>query len=473
MSRHYIDLEYPPPVTTVKEFLDSKKQLEGFFGFEPIDIPDSLFGFQKELVAWNIRKGRSANFADCGMGKTLMGLTWCDNIYKHTGKPVMIMTPLAVAHQFIEEAEKLGFDAGRSQDGSIKNAIVVTNYERIHYFDANDFSGVYCDESSILKSFDGHYRKAITEFMRLMKYRLLGTATAAPNDFTEVGTSSQALGYLGYMDMLGRFFTNKQGTTHQMKGRFRSDEWRFKGHAENDFWRWMTSWARALRKPSDLGYDDNGFVLPELLVEDHAVDSLKTLPGMLIPVAAKGLDEQRKMRRQTVEERCEYAASLVNYTGEPAVVWCNLNDEGDLLEQLIPDSQQVSGRDSNESKEEKFINFSHGKTRVLITKPQIGAWGLNWQHCNHLTWFANNSYEQYYQAVRRCWRFGQTKPVRVDRIMTASDELMMQNVDAKEADANRMFTELVNHMNDSLSIQRVNNHTMKMELPKWLSYTKP
>ncbi len=455
-----------------QEFIDEKSQLDGNFGFEPYDIPSFLFDFQKSLAEWAIRKGRAAIFADCGMGKTLLELVWANNIYRHTGKPVLILTPLAVAGQFVDEAEKFGFDAARSYRGETNAPIVIANYERLHLFNSSDFAGVVSDESSILKSFDGVRKAEITQFMRPMKYRLLGTATAAPNDFTEVGTSSEALGYLGYMDMLGRFFTNRQRTTHAFHGKYQltnNDGWRFKGHAEQHFWRWMTSWARATRKPSDLGFDDDGFILPPLDIVEHTVKAKTFAPGMLFNLPAIGLDEQRKERRRTIQERCEQAAAIANDTNEPVTVWCSLNDEGDLMETIIPDAEQVSGGDNDDQKEEKFNRFSRGETRVLITKPKIGAWGLNWQHCNHMVWFPTHSYEQYYQAVRRHYRFGQTREVTVDIVMTEGEREVQENLQRKAEQADQMFSELVKHMNNSMEIDRRREYDKPMELPQWLT----
>jgi hypothetical protein len=452
-------------------FIRSKAQLDGYFGFDATSIPEFLFPFQATLVEWSVRKGRAGIFADCGMGKTLMELAWAENITKHTGKPVLILTPLAVGAQFTEEAERFGFDAARSQRGEILAPIVIANYERLHLFDPDMFGGVVCDESSILKNFDGVRRAAITEFMRMKEYRLLGTATAAPNDYTELGTSSEALGYLGYMDMLGMFFTNRQRSAHMYHGKYRlknNEKWRFKGHAEQSFWRWVASWARALRKPSDLGFSNEGFDLPELNIQDHIAQTDKAPPGMLFNLPAIGLKEQRQERRRTLPERCQMVADLVNDTGKPAVVWCNLNDEGDLLEKLIPDAVQVSGKDSDDAKEAKFESFTNG-TRVLITKPKIGAWGLNWQHCNHITFFPSHSYEQYYQAVRRCWRFGQERPVTVDIVGTEGDKFVMDNMQRKEKQAAEMFTELVAHMNDSKEVERLFTYNKKVEVPAWLS----
>lgn len=458
-------------MNTYRDFIRQKSQLDGDYGFEPYDIPDYLFDFQRALAEWAIRKGRAAIFADCGMGKTLLEMVWANNVYKHTGKPVMLLTPLAVTSQHVHEAERFNIDAARSVKGEINAPIVITNYERLHLFNTGDFGGVVCDESSILKSFDGVRKAEITEFMRPHRYRLLGTATAAPNDFTEVGTSSEALGYLGYMDMLGRFFTNRQRTTHHYHGKYQlanNDGWRFKGHAEQKFWRWMTSWARAARKPSDLGFADDGFILPPLTEKEHPVKARTLAPGMLFNLPAIGLDEQRQERRRTINERCEMAAEIANKNGDPVVVWCSLNDEGDLLEKMIPDAEQVSGKDNDDSKEQKFDNFSSGKTRVLVTKPKIGAWGLNWQHCNRVVWFPSHSYEQYYQAVRRCWRFGQTRPVTVDIVMTEGEREVQNNLQLKAEQANQMFTELVRHMNDSLAIDRTRTYENEMEIPSWL-----
>lgn len=452
-----------------QQFISKKAQLDGNFGFDPVFMPDSLFDFQKELVTWAVQKGRAAMFADCGLGKTFMEIVWAENVSRKTGKPVLILTPLAVAHQFVKESKKFGLDIHHSRDGRIESSVVVANYERLHYFNSVDFAGTVCDESSILKNFDGVRKAQITEFMREQKYRLLGTATASPNDYTELGTSSEALGYLGYMDMLGRFFTNKQRTSKQMRGRFDSqDKWRFKGHAEQNFWRWVSSWARAIRKPSDFGYDDQDFVLPKINVNHHIIEPNTPPPGMLFSLPAVGLAEQRQERARTFDERCEYAANLVNGRDGSSVVWCNLNKEADLLEQMIGNCVQVSGQDNDEAKEEKFTAFSDGEIDVLITKPKIGAWGMNWQHCNHMTYFPTNSYEQYYQAVRRSWRFGQENDVTVDVVATFGEKPVIENMQKKEEQASRMFDELVRHMNESINIQRQHEYTGEMEIPSWL-----
>jgi SNF2 family DNA or RNA helicase len=449
-------------------FLEQKTQAGADSGFEPVWMPDFLFDFQREMVDWAVRKGRAAIFADCGLGKTPMGLTWASNVVRKTGKPVLYLTPLAVASQTVREAHKFDIDATHSKDGTIAGHIVVANYERLHYFTASDFAGVVCDESSILKSFAGQRRGEITAFMRKVPYRLLQTATAAPNDYIELGTSSEALGYMGHMDMLNRFFKND--LNNSATGRMRGEviKFRLKGHAEQPFWRWVCSWARAIRKPSDLGFDDAAFVLPPLAEAEHLVEAKMLADGMLFAMPAQGLKEQREERRRTIQERCEQVAELVNNTGEPALIWCHMNDEGDMLEKMIPDAVQVCGSDSDERKEERLEAFAEGRARVLITKPKIGAWGLNFQHCNHVTFFPSHSFEQYYQSVRRCWRFGQKRPVTVDIITTEGERGVMRNLQRKAAQADTMFSHLVAEMNQALHIERANNMTKKMEIPTWL-----
>lgn len=453
------------------EFLEQKLQLDGDYGFTPEYLPDFLFPFQRELVSWSVKKGRAAMFADCGMGKTVMELVWAENVRRQTGRPVLILTPIAVTYQFIEEANKFGIAAERASATSLSQ-IQVTNYERLHLLDPSRYGGVVCDESSILKSFNGVYRREITEFMRRMPYRLLGTATAAPNDYVELGTSSEALGYLGYMDMLSMFFTNRRHNAYGYHGKWKlkGDEWRFKGHAEDGFWRWVSSWARALRFPSDLGFSDDGYILPDLVERTHVVTATKPAPGMLFTLPAKGLREEREERVRTVKERCQMAADLVNNTGRSAVVWCHRNDEGDLLERLIPDAIQVSGVDDDEQKEVKFKAFSDGTARVLITKPKIGAWGLNWQHCSHIVTFPSHSYEQYYQAIRRCWRFGQQCSVTVDIVSTEGEIDVMDNLQRKARAADEMFTNLVKHMHAGQTIARSATYDVVPEVPKWLGF---
>ena len=465
---------------TYSAFLERKSQLGDAGGFDPVTLPSFLFDFQAHLVEYAVRQGRAALFADCGLGKTPMQLVWADNVVRHTNKPVLLLTPLAVGGQTLTESAKFGIDAHRSYQGEARTGIVIANYERLHYFDPADFAGVVCDESSILKSFDGATRQALTVFMRKVPYRLLCTATAAPNDYIELGTSSEALGHLGHMDMLNRFFKNDQNTSKPMlarrygktTGAIDGDgKWRFKGHAEEHFWRWVCSWARACRRPSDLGFANDRFIIPPLVENEHHVEVATTADGMLFTLPAVGLKEQREERRRSIRERCEKVASLVADTGQPAMVWCHLNDEGDLLAELLPDFVQVSGADSDEEKEAAFLAFTRGEFRGLITKPTIGAWGLNFQHCAHVTMFPSHSFEQYYQSVRRCWRFGQTRPVVVDMVTTEGERGVMRNLQRKAAAADAMFSHLVGAMQSSLSIHNTFAPTQPEIVPSWLSST--
>ena len=449
------------------DFLRSKSHEGAEHGFDPLFMPSGLKDFQAAMVEWAVRKGRAAMFEDCGMGKTFQSLVWAQNVAQHTNKPVLILTPLAVAQQTVSEGEKFGIDVRRSTDGKVAGDIVVTNYQRLHEFDASLFGGVVCDESSILKNFDGAFKAEITEFMRKVPYRLLCTATAAPNDYIELGTSSEALGYLGFMDMLNRFFKNDMNNSALRQHYGEAPKWRFKGHAELPFWRWVCSWARAMRQPSDLGFSNDEYILPALIEREHLIQSAFRPEGMLFESAATTLPEQRQEQKATIKERCEMVSRLVDH-GKPALVWCHLDAEGDMLEKMIPGSVQISGKNKDEVKEERFLAFTDKQIRVLITKPKIGALGLNFQHCAHITYFPSHSYESYYQAVRRCWRFGQKSEVVVDIIHTEGQRKVLENLNRKAVAAQSMFANLVAEMNNAMSIDRINDHTKTVEVPKWL-----
>lgn len=457
------------------DLLAAKAQTNTGHGFDPSILPDHLFDFQHDLVEWSVQQGRAAIFADCGMGKTPMELAWAQNVHEHTGKPVLLLTPLAVSFQIVQEAGKFGHDAAISRNGQPAAPITVTNYEQVDKFDPDEFGGIICDESSAIKAFGGERRAQVTELMRRMPYRLLGTATAAPNDYLELGTSSEALGELGYMDMLGRFFVNDAKTSTHRPGvqgngagnRHGMGGYRFKGHAEQPFWQWVASWARAIRKPSDYGYDDGGFTLPALVEQSHIVEANRPKEGTLFDVPAVGLQEEREENRRTLNERCERAAGMLDHA-EPAVAWCHLNDESTRLASLIDGAVEVAGSDPPEAKEEKLIAFTRGEARVLVTKPVIGAWGLNWQHANHMTYFPSHSYEQYYQSVRRMWRFGQSRPVTVDIVTTEGGRNALANLQRKSRQADAMFASLIAHMNEALTITRHTDHTTRIELPSWL-----
>lgn len=660
-------------VPNYETFLRSKAQDGTMEGFAPVWMPSFLFDFQSAIAEWNIRKGKSATFADCGMGKTAIELVWAENVVRKCNKPVLILTPLAVAQQTVREAAKFGIEARRSSDGKVYSGINVTNYERLRYFKPEDFAGVVCDESSAIKAFNGKRRAEVTEFLRTIPYRLLATATAAPNDYIELGTSAEALGVMGQIEMLNRFFKNDQNTSDMKRmnrhspaeGGPSSAGWRFKGHAEIPFFRWVCSWARGGRRPSDFGpFADDRFKLPKLIEREHIVETRTMADGMLFPLPATNMQEEREERRRTINERCEMAAELVA-PHDYSVVWCGLNDEGDLLERLIPNSLQVSGSDADEYKETVAEWFtgnrcvcnepwfgaklaiwrrsqkttgsaitksiessglltpfdtskstekpsgnisssitrsirprpasidagplkletqdavssipqtseletpkrqrlrttesailkqnglgvssdtdSHLRTttaflplkagaaqsaaadlaingpsdstlitatspkrsevssapdaiwesensetmpiasngrrcicgyasgpRRLISKSKIFGFGLNFQHCAHVVTFASHSYEQYYQSVRRCWRFGQTRPVTVDLIVTEGERGIADNLHRKSAAADRMFTALVEHMHESLTIESGYQFTKDVEVPSWLSST--
>lgn len=453
---------------TYEDFLSAKIHTKNEYGFEPLWMPDGLYDFQRALVQWATLKGRAAIFADCGLGKTAMQLTWAENVVRKTNGRVLVLTPLAVAFQTVTEGEKFGIKVEHRRNGiEQSDKIVVANYERLKHFNSNDFQGVVCDESSILKNFDGEIKKQVTDFMRKRPYRLLCTATAAPNDYIELGTSSEALGDLGAQDMLNKFFKKSQATTTARQEHM-SGFYRLRPHAEKDFWRWICSWARAIRKPSDIGYDDTGYNLPPIEVRQHTVKASKPIDGFLFDLPAVGLAEQRSDLRRTINERCEMVGSLVNSHNKPSLVWCNLNEEGKILRNVIDGAVEVAGNDTEEHKEKSFAGFIAGDVRVLITKPTIGGFGLNFQHCAHQTYFPSHSYEQYYQSVRRCWRFGQKNKVVIDLITTDGQEQVLSNLQRKSEAAEQMFNNLVMMMQNELRIERQNTLTKKERMPSWL-----
>jgi len=441
-------------------------------GFAPAYMPDWAMDFQSHLIDWSVRLGRAAVFAECGLGKTPMQLAWAENVVRKTNRPVMLATPLAVGAQTIAEAEKFGIAAKRTRDGVMTDeaCVWVTNYEQLHKYDPSRFAGFVGDESSAIKDSKSIRCDVVGEFCRRMPYRSLWTATAAPNDYHELGTSSDVLGYLGYRDMLTKFF--KQDNDKSIAGGWGRAKYRFIGHAEQPFWSWVCSWARSLRKPSDLGFDDSRFILPPLNEVEHVVKTAKPRAGALFTMAAKDMREERAERRHSIAERCGKVAELLESVVGPAVAWCELNDEGDELERIIPGCVQVSGSDSDDEKEEKLIAFSSGQIQRLVTKPKIGAWGLNWQHCADVAVLPSHSYEQYYQLVRRFYRFGQKRQVNVHLVLCEGEIGILKSLRRKQEQADRMFSSVVKHMGDALHILSADFFPTKEEVPSWLSLSK-
>ena len=411
-------------------------------------LPSFLFPHQSDIVSWALRRGRAAIFAGTGLGKTAMELTWADAVAAHTDRPVLVFAPLAVAAQHIREADKFGIPARLVREqGDVRHGVNVTNYQKIDHFDLTTFGGIVLDESSILKSTDGKYRTRLIDECASVPFRLAATATPAPNDFMELGNHAEFIGAMSYTDMLATFFTHDGGETQK---------WRLKGHAETEFWKWMASWAVMLRKPSDLGYPDDGYDLPPLRQQQHIVaadyaPSLDT--GLLFPMEARTMQERLGARRDTVDERVALAASITP-ADRPFVWWCNLNSESEALAKAIPGAVELRGSDSDDAKEQKIAGFLDGSIRVLVTKSSIAGFGLNFQHCADTGFVGlNDSFEQVFQAVRRFWRFGQTKPVTAHFIAAETEGAVVANLRRKEADAERMAAAMVMHTADFSSAE--------------------
>jgi len=451
------------------KFLEAKKHSIGNFGFDSNYIPEIAFDFQKFIIEKAVKKGRMAIFADTGLGKTLIQLSIAKNIIQHTNKKVLILTPLAVAFQFILEANKLGIDdIEYSKDGKHTKKIVICNYERLHYFDSSDFVGVILDESSILKNFDGKIKNQVTAFVKKIPYRYLSTATPSPNDFIELGTSSEALGYMGYMDMLTKFFKNNQNSVDS-NNRNIGEKFYLKPHAEKDFFAWVNQWSIMVKMPSDLGFSNDRYNLPKLIVNKHVIEnqSMFDINGqitMFTPIA-KSMTEVRLEQKQTEQQRCIKAVELAQ--NKTSVYWCNTNQESAYLKQMDKDAVEIIGSQSIEKKEEILLAFANGEIQRLITKAKMTSMGLNWQHCNHSVFFPTWSYEQYYQAIRRFWRFGQKKDVTIEMVISDGQTRVLESLQQKTKKAIELHENLTANVNQSF-VNKVKEFNKEIIKPKFI-----
>jgi superfamily II DNA or RNA helicase len=453
------------------QFIASKSRYVDPVGFEPRMVSERLYPFQCDLTRWAARLGRAGIFADCGMGKTPMQLEWARLVHEHTNKNVLILAPLAVGKQTAREAERFGIEARYCRKGFFaQDGITITNYEMIEHFNPADFVGVVLDESSILKSYSGATRNKILEAFSRTPYRLACTATPAPNDFMELGNHAEFFGVQTHAEMLSMFFVHDGGSTQ---------DWRLKGHAEAEFWRWVCRWAAMIRRPSDLGYDDGAFVLPPLNFHEHVVGVdhvTERKAGLLFAMEAHTLAERRAARCASIEDRVAKASELASQGGQ-WLVWCNLNDESKALAAEIPDAVEVTGSDEPEKKEEAMLRFAEGSIRVLVSKPSICGFGMNFQRCSNVAFVGlSDSYEQFYQAIRRCWRFGQTRPVEAHVITSELEGAVVTNIKRKEEDAERMAVAMVASMREVMqaSMRGTRRDATEYEpaaalaLPAWL-----
>jgi len=451
------------------EFLESKKHSIGNFGFKANYVPDIAFDFQKYIIEKATLKGRIAIFADTGLGKTLIQLSIANNIIRHTNKKVLILTPLAVAFQFILEAQKLEIDdIEYSKDGKHTKKIVICNYERLHYFNENDFIGVILDESSILKNFDGKIKSQVTAFVKKIPYRFLSTATPSPNDFIELGTSSEALGYMGYMDMLTKFFKNNQNSVDS-NNRNIGEKFYLKPHAEKDFFAWVNQWSIMVKMPSDIGFSNERYNLPKLIVNKHIIEnqSMFDINGqitMFTPIA-KSMTEVRLEQKQTELKRCEKAIQLAE--NKTSVYWCNTNQESSYLKNMDKQAVEIIGSQSIDKKEEILLAFANGEIKRLITKAKMTSMGLNWQHCNHSVFFPTWSYEQYYQAIRRFWRFGQKNDVIIDMVISDGQTRVLETLQQKTKKAIELHENLTKNVNQSF-INKTKEFNKEIIKPKFI-----
>ena len=463
-------MSMPPPYKkqTYKEFIQRKKIKDIPTGFEASQLPVKCFDFQNDITRWACRRGRAALFEDCGLGKTPQQLAWAEQVVAKTNLPVLGLAPLCVTKQTQREGDKFGIKVNIvTEQSEVVPGINYTNYEKLHHFDASQFGGIVLDESSILKSFDGATRNLVIESFAKTPYKLACTATPAPNDFMELGNHAEFLGVMSRTEMLATFFIHDGGETAK---------WRLKGHAEQDFWKWICSWAVNIRKPSDLGYKDGKFKLPELNLVEHVVESKQKMDGYLFALPASSLAERRDARRESLAERVELAAELASGSKEQWVFWCNLNSESESLSKLIG-AEEISGATPEHERELIAQGFLDGSIRCVVTKPSIWGFGMNLQCCHNTALVGlSDSYESFYQVVRRFWRFGQTKTVNAHLIISDLEGAVLKNIKRKEADAMRMANEMLENM-ASISSKEIKglvretetyNPQMKMILPKFL-----
>ena len=455
-----------------EDFLARKAKSDIPTGFEPrgLDLKRKPFDFQNDIVNWAIRRGRAALFEDCGLGKTGQQLMWAEEVHRHTKGNVLILTPLAVADQTVNEGLTMGIEVHKAAEQSqVKTGLTVTNYQKLHRFDPSQFSGVVLDESSILKSLDGKTRTELIAAFRRTPFKLACTATPAPNDYMELGNHAEFLGVMSREEMLATFFTHDGGDTAK---------WRLKGHAESAFWKWLCSWSVNIRRPSDLGYEDGDFKLPPLKYYEHIVESEQKMDGFLFALPASSLEERREARKASLSERVAMASKLINSSNESWLIWCNLNNESQELTKQIDGAVELTGGDSDEKKEQVLRDFLDGKVHRLVSKPSIIGHGINAQQFNNAMFVGlNDSWEQFYQAVRREWRFGQRKTVHVHMVISNLEGTVLANLKRKEMDAQRMAEEMVKHMSEisSKEIRGVCRETLsyhpqeRMILPAWLS----
>jgi hypothetical protein len=440
------------------------------------DLCPALKPFQRDLTSWALRRGRAAIFAGTGLGKTLMQLSWADAVARYTGGRVLILTPLAVAQQTVEEAEKFGIDGvayAQSQDQATTR-IVVTNYDRFDRFDISEFTAIVLDESSIIKAHDSKTRSTLIAACRDVQFKLCCTATPAPNDWVELGNHSEFLGAMTEKEMLSMFFVHDGG----IRANGDSPEWRLKGHAETRFWEWVASWGAMIRSPADLGYDDPGYDLPPLVHHQITVQvEYRPTSVSLFPMEARTMQERLAARRDSIAERIKAASDIVNaQPDKPWLIWCNLNAEADALTKAIKDAVEVRGSDLPDTKAKRLLGFAHGEPRVMVSKPSIAGWGMNWQHCADMVFVGlNDSFEQLYQATRRCWRFGQTKPVNVYMVASELEGAVVSNLEAKERAFEAMGEAMAEHMRDLVRAEvrgdkgrSIYEPKKKMEVPSWL-----
>ncbi|ABO49726.1 helicase domain protein [Desulforamulus reducens MI-1] len=421
-----------------EKFIKQKQQIVAPSGFSVSrdDINPGLFEFQKDIVKWALKRGRAAIFAGTGLGKSRMQVEWGQKIHELTGGDVLLLAPLAVAAQTVREGAALGYEVHlcRSQD-DVKPGLNITNYEMLHHFEPILFSGIVLDESSILKSFTGKIRNEIIESFAFTPYRLACTATPAPNDYMELGNHAEFLGVMSRTEMLSMYFVHDGGRTSQ---------WRLKGHAESDFWAWVASWGVVLEKPSDLGYEDGAFKLPPLNIHEIIV------PAEGPP--ANTLTERRQARKNSLNDRVAYCAELINQTDDTWLIWCDLNDESDALTKAIEGAVEVRGSHKPAYKEKAMLDFAAGDIKRLVSKSSICGFGMNFQVCNRMAFVGlSDSFEQIFQAIRRCWRFGQTKPVDVYIITAETEGAVLENIKRKEQDFKNMVDEMVRYTQGILS----------------------